>query len=393
MTLTLRTPELITAEYKITTPMFLGDAFQEADAKQMRNASLKGALRFWWRALNWGRVMATNAGHESNALKTLHAEEGALFGKASDGKDSTQSLLHISSELSDCQLVSAGSPLSGLGYLLGQGLFHFKQGTLRPYISAGSLRLEVRLKPSTDKAQIASVQQALIALGLFGGLGSRARKGFGSLALQWLEHNQTRQTFTNLDYVQHVIDGLDFSAPDDAPLSALTRSCRLDVSLTGNRPVNLLEEISKEQQLYRSYGKDGKVGREDARRNFKLDHDNVLDAIRGKQLTALPQRAVFGLPHNYHYSSGGDMNISTEGDGRRTSPLFIHIHEFSDGKCVAIQLLLPGRFLPAKVAVELKNPRDRRQKTQLLNNPEVNYQVIHAYLDGFKNRKELRNGR
>ncbi|WP_418647823.1 type III-B CRISPR module RAMP protein Cmr1 [Thauera butanivorans] len=38
----------------IVTPMFLGGENHEVDHTQMRNASLKGALRFWWRALNWG---------------------------------------------------------------------------------------------------------------------------------------------------------------------------------------------------------------------------------------------------------------------------------------------------------------------------------------------------
>lgn len=45
-------PNKITASYRIVTPMFIGDAKQEASG--ISPTSVKGALRFWWRALNWG---------------------------------------------------------------------------------------------------------------------------------------------------------------------------------------------------------------------------------------------------------------------------------------------------------------------------------------------------
>lgn len=45
-------PSKITATYRIVTPMFVGDANQQAT--EISPQSVKGALRFWWRALNWG---------------------------------------------------------------------------------------------------------------------------------------------------------------------------------------------------------------------------------------------------------------------------------------------------------------------------------------------------
>ncbi len=44
---------VINATYRIVTPMFIGNAEQKADS--VRPPAIKGALRFWWRALNWGR--------------------------------------------------------------------------------------------------------------------------------------------------------------------------------------------------------------------------------------------------------------------------------------------------------------------------------------------------
>ena len=54
LTMTLFSPPTqTTLHYRIVTPMFLGGENQQADATQFRNASFKGALRFWWRVLNW----------------------------------------------------------------------------------------------------------------------------------------------------------------------------------------------------------------------------------------------------------------------------------------------------------------------------------------------------
>ena len=44
----------IEATYRINTPMFIAGAEQDKEA-ELRLPSFKGALRFWWRALAYGR--------------------------------------------------------------------------------------------------------------------------------------------------------------------------------------------------------------------------------------------------------------------------------------------------------------------------------------------------
>ncbi len=46
--------EKLEATFRIVTPMFIGGADQ-TPSDGIRPPSVKGALRFWWRALNWGR--------------------------------------------------------------------------------------------------------------------------------------------------------------------------------------------------------------------------------------------------------------------------------------------------------------------------------------------------
>ena len=385
-------PTQTTLHYRIATPMFLGGENQQADATQFRNASFKGALRFWWRALNWARCLQAEP-HPMAALKELHQREGELFGLASDGKNSRQSQVQIHSEFQGAALKQPGMALQAVGYLLGQGLFHFRDGVTRPYLEGGNLTIHLNFKPSMAEADIQSVEQAAIALGLFGGLGSRARKGLGSLALHKLERQgQPVREFDTVESIAAFIQALDFSAPADAPLSAFTRATRIDVSATAGKALDALTAIGNELQLYRGYGHHNprtnqhEVNGQKARQKFRADHDNVLAAIQGVRLERLPERAVFGLPHNYFFSSTkAKLDITTEDEGRRASPLLVHIHPLKDGKFVAIQTLLPGVFLPDGMKVEAKG-----KSKYAIPESKADYAVITRYLDGFANKKTLK---
>lgn len=388
-------PPQTTLHYRIVTPMFLGGEDQKADATQFRNASYKGALRFWWRALNWGGTMRDSGNDQEAALKRLHHIEGELLGLASDGKDSRQSRVQIRSELQGAVLRQPGMALQEVAYLLGQGLYHFRDGVTRSYLEGGALTIHLRYKPGTPEEDIQSVERAAIALGLFGGLGSRARSGLGSLALQKLERGgQEPQEFTSVDSIRAFIQELDFSAPADAPLSALTKATRVDISTTKDNALSALAAINDELQLYRGYGRHNprtghhEVNGKKARQNFRSDHDHVLAATQGEQLVNLPRRAVFGLPHNYFFSSTrSKMDITTEGEGRRASPLLVHVHPLQDGKFIAVQTLLQATFLPRGMRVEAKG-----RETAAIPNAAVDYAVITDYLDGdgFANKQTLR---
>ena len=385
-------PTQTTLHYRIVTPMFLGGENQQADAMQFRNASFKGALRFWWRALNWGRCLQAEP-QPMAALKELHKREGDLFGLASDGKNSRQSQVQIHSDLQGAALKQPGMTLKGVSYLLGQGLFHYEKGVTRQYLEGGNLTIRLNFKPGMAEADIQSVEQAAIALGLFGGLGSRARKGLGSLALHQLERpGQPVREFATVESIEDFIQALDFSAPADAPLSAFTQATRIDMSATAGKPLDALTAIGNELQLYRGYGRKNprtnqhEVNGQKALKIFDDDHHNVLDATKGGHLQQLPKRAVFGLPHNYFFSSiEKNFGITTEDEGRRASPLLVHIHPLKDGKFVAIQTLLPGVFLPDGMKVEAKG-----KSKYAIPESKVDYAVITRYLDGFANKKPLK---
>lgn len=393
-------PTQTTLHYRIVTPMFLGGENQQADAMQFRNASFKGALRFWWRALNWGQAVRDAGLQPTAALQLLHQREGDLFGLASDGKNSRQSQVQIRSDLRGARSQKSDAAPAGIGYLMGQGLKE------RTYLEGGNLTLRMNFKPGMAEADIQSVERAAIALGLLGGLGSRARKGLGSLALHQLERQgQPVREFATVESIAAFIQALDFSAPVDAPLSAFTRATRIDVSASAGKALDALAAIGNELQLYRGYGRHNprtnqhEVNGQKALQIFKNDHDNVLAAIQGARLERLPERAVFGLPHNYRFSSvtqgpkdlaltaKNPLPTGKDSDGRRASPLLVHIHPLQDGQFVAIQTLLPEIFLPQGVGLSVKVGGRTAPAPQ---DATVDYAVITSYLDGFANKKTLK---
>lgn len=411
----LKTPTELVAHYKITTPMFLGGGGkdqrdqrdQRADNTQFRNASFKGALRFWWRALNWGAALKDAGNQQAAALSLLHEREGKLFGLASDGNHSRQSCVQIHSELRGAMVYKNNLP--NHTYLLGMGLYNYKEGMLRDYLQGGNLTIRLTFKPSTTEEDTASVQQAAIALGLFGGLGSRSRRGFGSLALQKIERQgYPEREFTTVESIANFIQGLDFSAPSNAPLSAFTQGTRIDVSATASKALDALAAIGNELQLYRGYGRHNQhtnrheVNGQKARQQFPEDHDNVRAAIQGSRLQQLPKRAVFGLPHNYSFSSlSGDNSLDLtaqnpersgeETDGRRASPLLVHVHPLQDGQFIAIQTLLPEVFLPQGVGLSAKvGIPKKKHRVPAPQDTTVDYGNITRYLDGFTNKKTLK---
>lgn len=391
----MRKPEKIEAVYRIVTPMFIGDADQKVSG--ITAASVKGALRFWWRALNWGRVRGGRSNDE-DALKALHEEEAELFGSST--YDNKQRREEKKQPIGQCGFllriteskIEIGKPivkadnqkenLPGLQYLLGQGLFSFKKGVLRDAILEGEIRVECLLRSDMSNEQKCQLQQALLAMGTLGGLGSRSRKGFGSLAIigfvnsvdSRLSAPQTKEDLKSLlcCWMQSV---------DDPPFTAFAKNTRIDLSLSGKNAPNLLNKVGEELQLYRSWGKYKKVNGKPAEQKFPHSHDLMLDVANLNQPSAIPDKAVFGLPQNYFFSSADkyvEFSMDEQGCSRRASPLFMHVHQFPNGDTILIQALFPAVFLSDGASLKfsvLKNEKiDERIRKVRIKDFSLDYQ-------------------
>lgn len=390
----------LSASFEIVTPMFIGGSDQQT--AQLRASSLKGALRFWWRALNWSRVAALHGSDQNAALRQLHADESRLFGHAATEKSGGQGVFLM--QVSDCSGKEQKQPFgtgfdNGILYLLGQGLGSFRDGNhcLRPGLAAGgSFDLRLLFRPGTPQGDIASVVQAVQAFGLLGSLGSRARHGMGSVALTRLSSEgldlPAWSVPTTVAAYRSALTALLADArraPGLPPLSAFSTESRLDLSMQRSgkdAAMKLLADLGREQQAYRSYGKDGKVNGKPSERKFVPDHDLAREVANGRPASSAPQRVVFGLPHNYFFSSDNakvDVNYRPDGEeARRASPLLLHIHRLDEGQAVAVHTLLRARFLPGdRPGVTMKPGRGRA----IDNVPvTVDWSVLTHYLDRFK---------
>ncbi len=395
-------PDHLEATYQIVTPMFIGGADQTPD-DGIRPPTLKGALRFWWRALHWGECLR-EAQTEAAALQGLHQREARLFGLAADGAGSGQGcfLLQIKTETHQCVKANLPTAIAGHQYLLGQGLYHFKEQYLREAMGTGEMRVTLRFRPGTATDDRTSIAKAMLALGLLGGLGSRARKGFGALAIQSLEGcpltvptnaDQTRACFETL--ITERLDALP-------PLTAFSAQTRIDlITAHTSDPWTLLGELGAEMQRYRSWGQNGQVAGAPAERNFPDDHDLAQRAAAGETVATHPRRALFGLPHNYYFSSTKDKleinavapkregGWSDLGTYRRASPLFLHPHQFPDGSMAAVIALLPAQFLPDDWRIGLKDKRAPMRRVDV----KPDWRVIHRFMDRFAGRNTLLEAR
>lgn len=315
MALTFKEPQIIRASYRIVTPMFIGDAEQKASG--ISPASVKGALRFWWRALRWGEIRA-EVQSDTVALQRLHAEEAGLFGTSADNGKAARFTLRINARTvsitHSTEWPNGGNDPSGyLGIGLWQSGSH-ANGNFQPhreYIRENqSFSVEILASTDLSAEVMQQLRDALTAWGLFGGLGSRARRAFGSVAIESLDN--TSFQFANVNDYQTAVSKLfstyRLASIGQPPFTAVSKHTRCSIS-------DRLE--SSARIVHATLGT--------AFRNYRGQPSN----LRGSK------KRVFGMPY-----AGGTR---AENDARRASPLLFHVHLIGS-RFVGTVLFLPAAF-------------------------------------------------
>ncbi len=337
--------EKITFDIELVTPMFMGGADQNGPP-EFRAASLKGLLRFWYRAIY---------------PDTLQ-EEGRLFGNTE-----FKSPVRLStSVLKPKPLVANSDKLHDFAYL-GYGVVGYdknaqKNLTTRPGLDCGTeLQLTITFNSSLGLADRAKILRSFWALAMFGGLGARSRRGFGSFKVvgfsgihKELENYIPRwRLISTEEYVKCVQNFLK-----DVPLSAsmpnysyFSKSSKIIYGPALKSSMMVLKGLNKVFQDYRSYYIDFKTKTRKTSGVAKEDHDLMLDYLHGKIIPKFaPARSAFGLPHNYFFRSQGSkagVDLMEGGNkGRRASPLFLHVQGLHDGQAMGVVVFLPAQFLP-----------------------------------------------
>lgn len=341
----------VKATFRVVTPMFMSGA--EPSEVELRLPSIKGAIRFWWRALAWARL---------GDLERIREEEAELFGSTKAGQAGV--LMRLESPRFDT--VSKGEVLKDGGRVVGEGARYLGYGVMEAFASrnkgteAGQLTraciqapfsfaLHLSFKPTVSDALKDTVADALRCLGLVGGMGSKARKGYGSVTLESLRHNgepvwSAPTTVSELRAALHPL--LQITKGGEPEYTAFSKQTRA-VLLPGNggeSALGLLNRIGRDQIFYRSWGRGGTVLREPSEKKFKDDHDLMKMVAAGRPAQSHPRRIAFGLPHNYGKSK--QEQVEPDDHDRRASPLFIHVHQPQGQAPVGVLLFLPAQFLP-----------------------------------------------
>lgn len=191
----------ITFECETITPMFLSGA--DGKTPELRPPSIKGALRFWWRAINANLVEYKNGKWDYSKLKKKEVE---IFGgsyKDENGKEVSKRsnvIIKIENNIKDAEV---GKNLwdivehnygtknngekyeipiektKGIAYLLYSTFMLQKKEYLKPETS---FNFEISFE---NKKNVIEVLKTVKAFEVFGALGTRSRRGGGSF---WIKN-------------------------------------------------------------------------------------------------------------------------------------------------------------------------------------------------------------
>jgi len=290
--------QTLEATFRVVTPMFLSGADQSR--AELRVPSIKGALRFWWRA----RAYQNDSGN----LKKIRQKESELFGSADTNAGQAKVLIHLAEENIKSKSQNKWEPYEWQAYI-GYGLIKSVQSqTSREFISERSaFTLRFILNKNLNETDKASISDALKVFGLLGGLGGRSRKGWGSITLIRLAGSDSNwEEPVDAKALKSILETLKLKTVGEDPLPQFTAFSKEALIVVG--PV---KNTAEEAHCYLA--------------------DKYKDAVRATQ--PKPSREQFGLPRKQN------MN-------RRASPLFLHIHGFPDEKAVSVAAFLPAQFLP-----------------------------------------------
>lgn len=300
----------------VVTPLFGGGVTAGVvDATNpIRGTSIRGHLRFWWRA---------TAGRDCTSSQELYERESALWGdtkKASSvyvavAKWQKGSLSPCASFPPDRNFPRFNDEFPPYALFPFQGKKANGRVTQEPgeAMKGSSFTLLVR-GPQSARSELFQAIRAWIC---FGGLGARTRKGAGTLYCPALSPG----TQDNLArWLQEHFGNLNGTKTGSFPWPTLGRAVLLekksdDPVRIWNQAINLYKDFRQGEEVGRNPSRDNRPGRSrwpeaDAIRNLAGTHDRRHEPDPQKPC-AFP-RASFGLPIITHFKDSGRNGLDPE---------------------------------------------------------------------------------
>ena len=259
--MSFRNIETIKADYQIVSPILIGNA-KDNRSINISPQSFKGAMRFWWRAMSWGRFSQGLDNQPSDqqvlkALARLHAKEAELFGSSAEAyKDLNHSTAHSRGHYGQgcfSLKITVPKPEKGspkrLGYLAYGA--HDQSAPLVSLKENQHIGVDISIHSTNHRASstelIDEIGTLLRFMGLMTNLGAKSRNGFGSIQLISMNGEPVK---TNETIIRTTLDDIRKQSSALPPYSALSGQCLFGIlnKLNDDSPTRLLQTFQQKYQ-------------------------------------------------------------------------------------------------------------------------------------------------
>lgn len=389
----------ITAVLETITPLFLGGADPRGNP-ELRAPSLRGAMRYWLRALLGGVY-----GDDDKGQQKINHQETEIFGSSSSGSNLVCQIRELTSKnINPVQLNPDQHP--GEMYLL----WASKD---RKYIAQSSFAISI--KPRTGGKM--SHENFLLAgasfwlLLQFGGLGTRSRRLMGSLNAKSIEKWPEELPSAKVEGSEPA--ELTYSLADSIRLLRNLVPMDESAKFSPMSEFDILHPNHSAIYVWKKKWNDVRALIDDFGVDFQKqrfhkspDDQAVLDVIHGNKSREKLERPGFGLPLQFFFRSelkkiADDNGVSLQTASRdnklrrratatlepssrdkektmsrRASPVHFHVTALNQGFHTIIATFFKSRFLPEHTQIRVK-PGDWDQKPWSLD--FGGYNLVEAY--------------
>lgn len=351
------TTDIITQvrQYELITPLF-GGGVKPAEADPVtviRGASIRGQLRFWWRATQGGRF--------NGDLRALKEAEDLLWGAASTAQKARPSQVQIALEVTDAgrpfreQVSDLRSPYGYFGFPLLN-----KSGA--KVIEGVKFTLTLSFPRDGSEQGRREIEASLWAWETFGGIGARTRRGFGALQLVSVNGVNSALLPTNQDSVvsaikkqlaSHVVTGV---WPSGVP--HLSPNLLFKVTASQSSSLQALQGLVKALRDFRQQRNPGIAPNRPGRSKWPEPDavrrlSGASASVHKKPLSSIDKfpRAEFGLPIIFKFKDDrfGDPSVTTlkgSQSERLASPLILRPLLCGNGRAVGLAAILQTERRP-----------------------------------------------
>jgi CRISPR-associated protein Cmr1 len=394
-------------KYRLVTPLFGGGVMpRENDpSKLIRETSIRGQLRFWWRAMR-----------ASGTIEEMKAREDEIFG--SGGENARQSKLFVKVRVTNTgnekdifrqegeriKAIDEWAKIAYVAFALQPSREEQRVGVM-PKKVRENVEFEMELSFPEDLRR--EVEAVLWAWETFGGIGGRTRRGFGAIELLQIGENGQQQSVKK--YQKETAE--DQIREDLRKHLIRNKACHAELPHLSEKTVFRIRkakdvkeawEVAVEKlRSFRQFRRDKKTRKESPYGKSKWPEPDEIRRLRGNLQTSIVRkfpRAVFGLPIIFHFPQEKraipNATLKPKEFDRLASPLILRPIACEDG-AVAIALILETPRLP-KGGLELEMENEKFNADAKLDSEEAavltkngldvlqnKTDVLEAFLDFF----------